>query len=188
MDATARLTEALRIVDAVDVPTDLRSAALGCVFGALGTDVAPTSGQDASRRDSGSAEAIGGLAGISSRLGVSSQVVEHVYVVEGNDLELVLPSGRLDQAKSKATEQIALLVAAGRQAAGLDDAWTGVDHIRSMCEHYRRHDQANFASTIKGMDEVFVIRGSGRDRRVKMSAPGWQRASNLVVELSTAES
>jgi hypothetical protein len=63
-----------------------------------------------------------------------------------------------------------------------------VDHIRAVCEHYRRYDSNNFAATIAGMDNVFVVRGSGRDRKVRMAAPAWQSAAELLSGLVGAQS
>ncbi len=187
MDVTARLEEALRVIDAVKVPADLRPAALGCVFVALGAEGGSIPAPAGVRSGGAPSDVPEAMTGLATKLGLPAEVLEQVYVVEEGQIELVVPASRLDQAKSKATEQIALLVAAGRQASALDDSWTSVDHIRSMCEHYRRHDQGNFASTIKAMDEVFVIRGTGRDRKVKMSAPGWQRAKDLVVDFAVTD-
>ena len=105
-------------------------------------------------------------------------------MLDGGTVELVLPPSRFAPAKARATEQIALLVAAARQAAGLDeDGWTSVERIRDACENFKRYDSGNFASAIKGMDDVFTVRGSGRDRRVRMTAPAWQRAKELLSDL-----
>jgi hypothetical protein len=180
MSVADRLAEAVRLVEEAEVPSDLRAAAFGCVFNALDSSDSPTGGHLADMKKDGDP-----LDRIASRLGVSRTVAEHAFVVEGDSIEIVIPAGRFESAKSTATEQIALLVAAGRQAADLDPSgWTSVDHIRGMCEHFRRHDSSNFASTIKDMDEVFVVRGSGRDRKVRMSAPAWQAAGALVSSLT----
>lgn len=180
MSVADRLAEAIRLVEEAEVPSDLRVAAFGCVFNALDSSDSPTGGHSAEIENDGDP-----LAQIAGRLGVGRTLAEHAFVVEGDSLEIVIPAGRFESAKSKATEQIALLVAAGRQAAGLDpDGWTSVDHIREICEHFRRHDSSNFATTIKDMVEVFVVRGSGRDRKVRMSAPAWQAAGALVRSLT----
>ncbi|MGH8983714.1 MAG: hypothetical protein ACRDY6_07540 [Acidimicrobiia bacterium] len=126
------------------------------------------------------------MARIAARLNLSLELVSEVFVVDGEQLELVVGSQRLHQARSRGTEQVALLVAAGRQAAGLDDSWTETERIREWCDLYRRYDAANFASTIRGMDDVFNIRGPSRNRTVRLTPNGWRRAAALVVELVDA--
>jgi hypothetical protein len=189
-DASSLLERTMAILDGAEVPEALRSVAFGKVFDLLagGGGRLPSQSTPTFLGRSGSAD--GGEGGapelIATRLGVTADVVEQAYFVDGDTLEVVLPPSKLDVKKSRATEQIALLVAAGRQAAGLDDdGWTSVDPIRVACEHFKRHDPSNFATTIKDMSELLTVRGSGRERKVKMTAPAWQRASELIVELTT---
>lgn len=179
MDIAERLAKAVRIVDEAEVATDLRATALGCVFDALGTETLPEENRPGSA--GGRGDAIGKIA---ARLDVARELVEQAFVVEGDAVEIVIPPSRFDLARSRATEQIALLVAAARQAGGLDsDGWTSVDHIRVVCEHFRRLDTNNFASTIKAMDDLFAVRGDRSERKVRMSAPAWQRARVLLSTL-----
>ncbi len=126
---------------------------------------------------------------LASRLGLPRPVVEQVFFFEGTEIDLLLPVSSVPSAKSRATEEIALLVAAGRQGSGLDeDGWTSVNPIRSACENYKRYDQANFATTIKEMGDLFTVRGSGRDRKVRMTAPAWQKARDLVMSVTEGRS
>jgi hypothetical protein len=179
MDITERLQLALETLEEANVPSDLRPVAFKCIFNALESGATARTVRDASSpsRDNE-------LQRVSDKFKVSLAHVEHAFVFEGEEVELIVPSSRLDPAKSRASEQIALLIAGARQASGLDsDGWTSVEHIRRCCEHFRRHDANNFAATLRDMDDVFQIRGTGRDRKVRMSAPGWQRAGDLLSEL-----
>jgi hypothetical protein len=174
-----RLQDVIALIDEVGVPEDLRGVAFAKIWDA-GSAPQPAipSSPAASTTTTGTRDALGLIA---SRLGIDRDSAEQVYAVDGDDLELVLPASRLKPAKSQATADIALLVAAGRQAAGIDaDGWTRVDPIRVQSENYKKYDQANFATTIKALDTVVTIRGNGRDRKIKMTNPAYARASELV--------
>lgn len=186
MEMTSTLKEVLKALDDAEVPAELRVVAFERVFDALMGGARPTQpaeprqSQPVVTRDSGGE----GLDAVAARLQVGRDVVDGAYYLDGDNLEIVVPPGRFDNQKSRATEQIAILVAAGRQALGLDDDWTSVDPIREQCEHFKRYDSSNFAATIKGMDKVFTVRGAGRDRKVRMTAPAWQKAAELLKQLA----
>ena len=121
---------------------------------------------------------------IADALGLSQTSVEELYVEENGDLGLTIPSRRLATKKALGAKQIALLVAAGRQTAGLDEGWTHVEHIRAVCKHYGRFDDKNFGSTLASMDESFQIKGKGADREVRLRQQGLERAVALIQQLA----
>jgi hypothetical protein len=180
---TQALQAALEAVNSAGIPEDLRPVAFAKAFDTLGMGAPAV---DQSRHMTMAKTTNGdGLAMLAARLGLAPAVVDGAFVLESGRIEVVIPPGRFEVAKSRATEQIALLVAAARQGAGIDDdGWTSVDRIREECENFKRYDSSNFATTIKEMDDVFTVRGSGRDRKVRMTAPAWQRAAELLSSLS----
>jgi hypothetical protein len=183
MDVKALLQQTLDTLDDANVPDAIRPVAFAKVFDALSNQApaSPNAQRDRGARSDDST----GLDRIAERLGLPLEVVDNAFVVDANGVELVIPPGRFEARKAPATEQIALLVAASRQAIGLDeDGWTSVDHIREACENFKKHDPSNFATTLRDMDDVFTVRGSGRDRKVRMTAPAWQRARDLVLGLT----
>jgi hypothetical protein len=109
-----------------------------------------------------------------------------VYDYHDGELHLAIHTNKLPASKKRATEQIALLISAGRQAIGLDDAGTHINVVRAVAEHFKRYDQANFSTTINGLNEVMTVRGGGRDRTLKMTSPAWSSASDLVRKLTEA--
>ncbi len=176
------LRAALQAVDEAEIPSELRPVAFAKAFETLTRDSAGQPASSATDRPPQAGQE--GLQSIASRLGLPLSTVENAFVIESGRAELVIPPSRFEAAKSRATEQIALLVAAARQGAGLDDdGWTAVDHIREACEHFKRHDSSNFATTIKDMEDVLTVRGAGRDRKVRMTAPAWHRAAELLSTL-----
>lgn len=121
---------------------------------------------------------------LASRLGVSEIEAGEIFFERDGDLDVTAPSSRLDSSKKGGTEQLALLLASGRQAAGLEE-WTHSSRIREVCNFYGKFDSNNFAYTLSKMDDVFQIRGRGQDREVRVKLPGFERAAELVRELTT---
>jgi hypothetical protein len=177
------VAETLQCLESTGVPDDLREVAFGRVFDALASSARPTLNLGAaSEIPVATDDALGCIA---AKLDVSHESVDRVFFRDGDRLDLVVGPSRIETAKSRATEQIALLIAAGRQAGGIDeDGWTSVDPIREVCENFKRYDPSNFATTIKDMGDLLTVRGTGRDRKVRMTAPAWRRAAELVSNLA----
>ena len=134
--------------------------------------------------DAGAA-ASDGLGAIAQKLSLPPEVVAEVFDISSGTLDVVIGFSRLADGDAAGTKQLAILVAAGRQAAGIDtDGWTPAAEIREICKEFGKYDQANFGSTLKSMDRVFSISGSGRDRKVKMTRAGWEHVADLVSELT----
>lgn len=119
---------------------------------------------------------------IAARLRIDPESVEQVFHVEDGRVDIVVPGSRFDPAKSRATKQLAILITAARQGAELEE-WTDADEIRHFATEFRRYDSANFATTLKELDDVFLIRQSGRRIVLKLSRPGWEAAAALVRQL-----
>lgn len=133
----------------------------------------------------GQEQAIGaGLDGIAKKLGLEVAQVAEIYFDSDGDLGIGVPSSRLAQGKKAGARQLALLVAAGRQAGGFDESgWTQSEVIRNVCDHYGKFDSNNFAFTITKMDNVFHIRGKGLNREVRLKQPGFEQAAALIRDL-----
>ncbi len=184
------LTEALRAVEEARVPAELREIAFAKAIDlAAGPQSVRAGGAGAANRQQVQ-EALGGdadgLDRISSKLKLDREVVSHVYYIspDSKGLEVVVSPTRLPSRFGPAIKELALLVAAGRQAAGLDSEWTAAEEIRKVCEHFKRNDPSNFATYIKQMEDVFSIRGTAYKREVRMTMPAWEQATALVTRLA----
>jgi hypothetical protein len=124
---------------------------------------------------------------IASRLKLADDVVREVFHEEDGTIDIVVSPTRFHVQKSKATKELALLVAAGRQAAALEE-FTSVAAIRPVVENFKRYDPPNFSTTISEMTTEFNHRGTGRKKEVRVSKPGWEAATALVTRLGGAES
>jgi hypothetical protein len=184
------LADALAAVEGAKIPDDLRQVAFAKAVDLLGPGIpAPVGRAGAAPRatEPATSGALDGLIGkIALRLKLADDVVGEVYHDEGGALEIMVPPTKLKSSKSQATKEIALLVAGGRQAAGLEE-FTSVDEIRKVATEYKKYDQANFATAISAMSDVFNFRGSGKSKLVKVSKPGWDEVNQLVGRLGGAE-
>jgi hypothetical protein len=186
------MKEVVKALDEADIPEDLRVTAFEKGFDALmGTPpttatTAPSVVQESGRQIDRAVPADGpSLEAIASRLGLDLELVGEIYYVDGESLGLAVASSKFHPKKAAATQQIALLVAAGRQAGGWDE-WTHASRIRDVARDYGRFDPANFATTIKRMGNVFSFRGRARSVEVRLTRPGYEQAANLMRELGGA--
>jgi hypothetical protein len=182
---TRVMKETVKAVEDADVPDDLRAAAFEKAFDVLVGRTAAEAKPSAEvtppiRR--GGPEGGPALGGIASRMSLDAELVNEVFYVDGESFGLALASSRFERSKAPATQQIALLVAAGRQAGGWDE-WTRTSEIRDVVREYGRFDPANFATTVRRMADVFSFRGKGRELEVRVTRPGFERAGDLIREL-----
>jgi hypothetical protein len=124
---------------------------------------------------------------IAAQLKAGRDAVGEVYHVDGDDLQLSLAPSRFASGKGPATREIALLVAAGRQAGGWDTDWTESSVIRQICDNKGKLDDANFAATLRRMGEVFGFSGSGQSLKVKVNREGKEHAAALILGLAGGE-
>lgn len=172
-----RLRTAVRLVDAAAVPEQLHGAALVLAYRGL----------DAAENSTGAllAEPTAGLRGspvavLAQRLGVDDVVAERVFDIDEDGAHLVVPRSSLDPRKAPAMRDVALLVAAGRQAV-TEEEWTGFGIIREACDGRGVLDPVNFAAEVRKLDGNGVrVRGAGRDREMKVNAAGFELAGAVV--------
>jgi hypothetical protein len=123
---------------------------------------------------------------ISAVLKVDRDTLELVYALQDNEPHVVVAPKRIAPNKAEATRQLGQLVAAARQAAGLEE-WTSTATIRKIVTDYGRLDSGNFAASIQHMDSVAVIRGKGQQREVKITKPGLEATADLIKSLAGPE-
>lgn len=193
-----RLKVAVDAVQAANVPEDLRAAAfaraLDVVFGPVpppeGNSGSPRPGVDAIdpldvAAEPGQAE--DGLhpsaVRLASKLAIDWRTAEQVYDLDEEGLHLVIAPSRLARAVGTAIEQIARMVTAGRQAAGLEE-WTSISKIRDACHDRGKYDESNFSRYIGRLDgDGFRIRGAGQRRELKVNAAGLEATGTLIASL-----
>jgi hypothetical protein len=176
------LKEAAEQVEAAGIPEDLRPAAFAKAVDLLAAQ-APRSPNEPTEHHS-TTEGSDGVSGIARRLKVSTEEVSEVFEIVDDDVRLIVAPSVLPKQRAAATRAIALLIAAARQSAGVDDGWTNQDVLRDHCREFGVLDSANFASEIGGMGDYFGLKGSGRSRKIRVNLRGLEEAGNKVRELA----
>lgn len=190
MDAAAVLRDALQAMKDADVPQHLEAAALPAVIDLIRRQQAPSTSTafvpyqpPAEDRVAPRGNLLDRLA---TRLSLPLDVIEGVYTSDGSIVEISVHPNRLPRSRSTGTKALALLVTAMRQAGG-DEEFSAVDEIRRVAQEYDRYDGPNFASAINEMRGTFLVKGTARQRQLKLTRPGWQQAADLVRELGEGE-
>jgi hypothetical protein len=186
MDESEKVADLLRqateVVLAAGIPEELQPVAFGRAFDLLAgttrrSDQArgtiPTGAEDNSA---------GLLERIASRLHLDREIIAETFEEREGGIRLVVAPSKLDPQKTKGTKQVALLVSAARQAAGLEDS-TPAKAIRLEAEDYGKYDSPNFAATISDLGEYFSMSGSGPNRRFKLRRAGFEEAAALIQRL-----
>jgi hypothetical protein len=127
------------------------------------------------------------LGRIGAALKVDRDTLELIYAVDDDEPQVVVSAKKIAPNKALATRQLGQLIAAARQAAGLEE-WTSVGTIRAVVQEYGRLDSNNFASSIQQMDDACLVKGKGLQRVVKVTKPGYDLTGDLVKSIAGTES
>jgi hypothetical protein len=180
------LADAVADVEKAGVPDDLREAAFNAAValrtaGSTGSAAAPAAAAAVAGR--GHEDWHGRVA---SALGVPTADVDEAFDLDDNRLRLTIAPSRLPRQRATAMKDVALLISAARQAAGIDaDGWTSVDVIRDECRELGVLDANNFAAEIQ-LRDVMSQRGRGRSRQLKITRRGYEQAGARLRELLSA--
>jgi hypothetical protein len=112
----------------------------------------------------------------------SDDAGEAFDLVEGR-MHLTIAPSRLPRQKAAAMKDVALLVSAARQAAGVDAEWTAAGAIRDECRDLGVLDGNNFAAEVAQLDAYLSFRGTGRSRLLKVNRRGYEEAGRRLRDL-----
>jgi hypothetical protein len=191
--ARAILDAALEVSASDKVPPEMKEIAfVKAVDAMLAVSTAPSSAsKDADARAhttpasvvrTESADSGSPLDKIAARLKVDRDTVAEVFDDADGKVDVIVPTSKFDSRKAPAAKQLALLIAGARQAAEIEE-WTDLDAIRPIVADFKRYDTANFATTIKEMEDVFRVKQNGRTITVRLGRPGWDALGELVRKL-----
>lgn len=189
------LKEALAAVEEAGIPDELREVAFAAALehllprGAAGLHTEQQQQPDGAPPPAPAERAqVRGddpIAKIARRLQIDATEAGRVFDVDEEGVHVIVQRARLADSRLGATQQIAQLVAAARQAAGLDEGWTSVDTVRKAVEQKGVLDAPNFARALNALDgQGLRLRGQRGNRELKMHDTGFEAAGELVRDLA----
>jgi hypothetical protein len=189
-----RLRKAAEILEQAGLPEDLRPVAFTHLLDALEVSVAPTLANGNSHPvTAASANASidprhssGQLLGkIAAALGQESEVIARFYEEDDGQVRLVVKRSMLLEPDKKAASirHTALLVVAGRQAAGIEE-YTSYDTIREECRELKVFDPANFAAEVGKLE--FRTTGGRNSREARANRHHYDEAADLIRRMTEA--
>lgn len=182
-----RLEAAAEAVALADLPQEFRTLAYERALDAVGLRSAISQVPVPAPSTPGAASIVpsqlaenGQIELIASRLDLSVEVVKRVYEVDEKDgLRLILKRTMLPRPEQKAASMrdVALLVAVGRQAAGLEE-YTSFAAIRTECADLRVLDGSNFSTEVAKLE--MRRRGGRSSQEVKAHRHHYEDTAELI--------
>jgi hypothetical protein len=121
-----------------------------------------------------------GLARLAARAQISEAALADVFEIDESHVSLHVANSRIASSKRRATADVALAIAAARQASGVDDGWTSVAHVREALERYGRYDSSNFSAYLRSATDSFNYRGKATSLELRLTQHGWETALGLI--------
>ncbi len=126
---------------------------------------------------------------IATRLDLAAEDVARLFHSDGGqDLRLILNTKLLPKPQAAATQDIAALICAGRQAAKFDEGGsTSFDVVRKECSEYGVLNKSNFTGYLKKMKPKFLVEGKGMSQAMRVTAQGFDEAAEIAKKYLTQE-
>jgi hypothetical protein len=179
------LQDATEVLDAAGIEKDLRSTAFEKAVDLLAGTPRTTEAQGSAdgAPNLGSSEDPGDKAkSIAKKMHIGAENIPYVYELD-DDVSLAIKRSVLAKDKAGATQEVALLYAAARQAGGYDETHTRASAIRERAESMGVLDATNFASHLTSKTDWFTHKGKGANREFKVTTAGYDAAGELVVKI-----
>jgi hypothetical protein len=117
---------------------------------------------------------------IADALGMTIDEIAEIYYFDGENLKLLVGRKQLPSSASSGTQHIAALVAAGRQAMGLDENGTEFELIKPVLKTHNVFNTKNWTTYIKQLGSKFIYDGSGKKQTIKLT----NKAYDVVAEIA----
>jgi len=123
-------------------------------------------------------------AALAKKIHVDPDKVARVFEFEDEDVALTIKRSALSKDKAGATQELALLYAAARQAGGYDESHTKASEIRARADDMGVLDKGNFAAHLTSKKDWFTRKGDGTNREFKVTTTGYEEAGKIVVRIT----
>jgi hypothetical protein len=181
----ASIKEAVDAVEEAGVPKELREVALTKALEVtLGTAM-PRGRRRATQDEEG--DGVGEastpkLEAVAKKLKQDPSKVERVFEQDGEEIFVIVTRAKLADQMKEAQRQVALLVSAARQAAGLDEDGTSLALLKEHAEQHGVVD-SNFSKNMRDIPGT-RLKGVDRQRTLKVNNPGYESAGDLVADMA----
>ena len=185
MEPDLAIKTAYQTVAAATLPADLQSVAFAEIlrhYLAGPSQVVIQDPESSAPRSSGGQAS--GSARLAARAKVSEATLADVFEIGESDVSLHIANSRIASSNRRATVEVALAIAAARQASGVDDGWTAVGHVRDTLHRYGRYDSSNFSAYLRSAAENFNYRGKATSLELRLTQSGWETALGLIRALA----
>ncbi len=182
------LREAAYIVAAAELGEHLEPVAFAKVIDGLLSDVPSVPAAAVRGRRTGQKpDRTDGLSLIATKLGIDRGLAERVFEVEEDEVHILVSAKALASNKRGATQELAYLVSAGRQAVEIEEQ-TATAVVKDVCDRFGVLDDPNFSRAISALAGQGVrLTGSGQKRALKMSKVGYEKAAEIAASVTSGE-
>lgn len=123
---------------------------------------------------------------IARKLNLTTDEVGRLFHLEGSDsLRLILDTKLMPKTQSAQTQDIAVLVVAGRAAAKFDAGVTSLEIVREECDYYGSLNKKNYMASLKRLKPNFKT--SVKDQLISITAPGYTQATAVAKKYLVAD-
>jgi hypothetical protein len=186
------LEDANEVVKASKVGAELRTVAFEKAVDLLAgqTRVAGATTHDGGGSgDGGGGQVVGDkAAALAKKMHIDASKIPYVYEFEDDDVSVTVKRSALADGKAGATQELALLYAAARQAGGYDESHTKVAGIRNRVESMGVLDKSNFAAHLTDKTDWFTHKGKAANREFKVTSTGYEEAGKIVLKITGGQS
>jgi hypothetical protein len=180
------LARAASVVEAADLPDDLRAPAYTAAVGFLAGGRVPEGGAAGGQSPpagglapAGGSSPAGVLDRIAAGMAIDPKEIRKLYEEMDGAPVLNVKSSRLPKSKAAGAHDVALLVMAARQLGGIEE-YTEAKVLRDGVKRYAKFDQGNFGKHMTALDNLILTSGSRSTAKRKLTQPGIEAAAELA--------
>ena len=175
------------VLQSSEIPEPKQEIAFGAIFAFLaqgGTVSGPAAPED-QPGPAAADERATGLAGIAKALKVDEETASYLYDIDGRDLDLTIARDDLSSDRATAMREVALLVVAGRQAAGIDKDRTDSNQVRKQGVHLGVMAKNTFRQEMGALNPQVTSKPQGRSgRALKITRIGYDAAGRIAQRIA----